>query len=478
MASVSVPLKNGGRSDDSADSSDLGSDTDSDGSRSLQRAIEKPGPDISKTNWKFWASQHLKSLVLKAKGGVSDAVLAFIKSTMKGTKLIFVMGNAGTGKSSLLNELTGMDLHVGMSLNSGTRQYHVFPAVIDDQQYLFIDTAGFGAADLNEEGNFQDIMACLSTLGPFVTVAGVLFVYGRMERLLSSDLRTLRWIECFCGPGFFQHITIITTKWDMLTEGSFEDAWAITTDFENHNAVSCLMNPPGRLHGATIYHHGLPGGHGSMDSWSNVFSKKRCAFERGEELRNLIRRKYANKDVSKLQVVRQLKQGRALWETEAAKVLRCDLNKITVEVSVDGAALVPQPGLSQDCGVIMSQEAVNSSGKSDDSRDTQKRGDKSQEPTKGQAEEESKQQPREEPKEQPEDQSKGRPKSQAKEGPSWFQSWFRSAYDWWAVLSEAAHFFAEARKKGYRSSNRKGAAPAPAWNPWQAARNWWNGTSA
>ncbi|KAK1467809.1 hypothetical protein CTAM01_16995 [Colletotrichum tamarilloi] len=81
MASASMPMKNGGRPNDPPASSDLESDKGSDDSQPLQRAIGKPGPDISKTNWKFWSSQQLESLVLKAKGGVSDAVLAFIKST-------------------------------------------------------------------------------------------------------------------------------------------------------------------------------------------------------------------------------------------------------------------------------------------------------------------------------------------------------------------------------------------------------------
>ncbi|KAI8297924.1 hypothetical protein K4K59_003140 [Colletotrichum sp. SAR11_240] len=259
-------MENRDRSNDPSDSSDLSSDTDTDDSQSNERAIGKPRPDISKTNWKHWSTEHLKSLVSKAKGGVSKAVLAFIKSTMKDTKLIFVMGKSGTGKSSLLNELTGMDLHVGTSLKSGTRQYHVCPAVIDHQQYLFIDTAGFGAADLDNEGNFQDIMTCLETLRPFVTFAGVLFVYGQMERLQCNDLLTMRWIECFCGPRFFQNITIVTTKWDEFTKPSFKKRWAITADFENYEAIHC-----------------------SEDSWKSTLCYEEESDKRGDELRDLIR---------------------------------------------------------------------------------------------------------------------------------------------------------------------------------------------
>ncbi|KAH0432518.1 hypothetical protein CcaCcLH18_06425 [Colletotrichum camelliae] len=438
-ASASLPVISPDRSYHSNDSATSGTDSDTDDDQPTQKALGKPGPDISKTNWKFWSSEHLKSLVLKAKGGVSDAVLAFIKSTMKDTKLIFVMGGAGTGKSSLLNELTGMDLHVGKSLGSGTRQYHVCPAVIDNQQYLFIDTAGFGAADLDNERNFQDIMGCLSVLGPFVTVAGVLFVYGRMERLLENDLRTMRWIECFCGPNFFQNIMIVTTKWDELVEDDFEDRWAITADFENYDVVRCLLKPPGRLHGATVYHHGFP----------------------------------EDKDIGELQIVRELNQKRALCDTEAGKVLTSNLDQTIVEVSEDSATLVPRPGSGKDDGVPLRQATVNNSSReSNDTRDTKTRdqSEHAKEQFKGQSE----QPPHEEAKKQP----KNRPKSQAKEEPSWFQRWFRSASDWWTVLSEAARFFAEARKGGYQSSNRTGGGSAPAWNPWKAARNWWNGTSA
>ncbi|KAK1837909.1 hypothetical protein CCHR01_19467 [Colletotrichum chrysophilum] len=473
MASASVPLKNGGRSNDPNDSSDLGSGTHSDDSHSLQRAIGKPGPDISKTNWKLWSSEHLKSLVLKAKGGVSDAVLAFIKSTMKDTKLILVMGKSGTGKSSLLNELTGMDLHIGTSLKSGTRQYHICPAVIDNQQYLFVDTAGFGAGDLDDEDNFQNIMTCLSTLRPFVTVAGVLFVYGEMQRLIQSDLRTLRWIECFCGPQFFQNITILTTKWDEITEKAFKKRWAITVAFENYEVVHCLLNPTGRRHGATIYHHGLPGGVGSENSKSSVLCNEEQSDERGDELRDLIRRKYADADIEELQIIRELNQGRTLWDTEAAKVLMSNLHQTIVEVSNDKATLVPQLGSSKDCVVPLLAEGGNPRRElNGDGNDTTR--NEQEERTMGQTEGHFEQQPDDEVKEQPKKQTK----RQAKPETSWFQRWLRGASDWWNVLSEAAHFFAEARKKGYQSSNRKGAAPAPAWNPWQAARNWWNGTSA
>lgn len=318
-------------------------------------------------------------------------------------------------------------------------------------------------------------MACLSTLRPFVTFSGVLYVYGRMGRLLDSDLRTLRWIECFCGPTFFQNITIVTTKWDELVEDAFEDRWAITADFENHEVVRCLLDPPGRLDGATIYHHGFPGGRGSGDSWSSILSKKRRAHERGDELRNLIRRNYTDKDVGELQIIQELDQGMALCETEAARILASDLKQTIVEVSEDSATLVLRPGLDKDCGVLRSQKAVkNSSDKSDDSRDTETR-DQPEEHTKKQSKEQSKQQPVEEFKKQPKEQPRNRTEGKANEESSWFERWFQS--DWWAVLAEAARFFAEARNGGYQSSNRGGFGPPPAWNPWQAARNWWSGTA-
>lgn len=317
-------------------------------------------------------------------------------------------------------------------------------------------------------------MACLSTLRPFVTFSGVLYVYGRMRRLLDSDLRTLRWIECFCGPTFFQNITIVTTKWDELVEDAFEDRWAITADFENHEVVRCLLDPPGRLDGATIYHHGFPGGRGSGDSWSSILSKKRRAHERGDELRNLIRRNYTDKDVGELQIIQELDQGMALCETEAARILASDLKQTIVEISEDSATLVLRPGLDKNYGVLRCHNAVkNSSGKAEDSRGTETR-DQPEEHTKEQSKEQSKQQPIEECKEQPNEQPKNRAEGKVKE-PSWFERWFQS--DWWTVLTEAARFFAEARNGGYQSSNWRGSGPPPAWNPWQAAQNWWGGAA-
>jgi ABC-type cobalamin/Fe3+-siderophores transport system ATPase subunit len=46
-------------------------------------------------------------------------VAADLSTSLQGTRLIFVFGRTGTGKTTLLRELTGMDLKVGESLSSG-----------------------------------------------------------------------------------------------------------------------------------------------------------------------------------------------------------------------------------------------------------------------------------------------------------------------------------------------------------------------
>ncbi|KAH6687239.1 hypothetical protein F5X68DRAFT_239753 [Plectosphaerella plurivora] len=389
---------------------------------------------LNSNNWTSWSFKQLTRLVRSSKGAVSEAMLRLIKKHMRGTKLIFVMGQSGTGKTTMLRELTGMDeLKVGHAMGSGTLQYHVCPAIIDGEQYLFVDTAGFGAADLDNMENFDDIMSCLSMLGPLITMAGVLFVYGHPgNRLTVEDLRTIRWIECFCGPRFFSNVTIVTSQWDGRTEDGFLDSWGRLQCLEQNDDFKRILHPPGRFHGGALYHHGLPGGAGSEKSHGQVL--RRDSAERGEELRNLIRRRYAGEKDAPLQILLEIEEGIPPRETQAAKVLHSDVGRTTVELVSDRAV-------------------VNSLPKKDYTVSPRQR------PIRVPAQESAK----------PDSGNSSKPKEQPKQD----QNWIKRLVGWLVVANEASEYFKKARK----ADSRKGSAPEPAQGLWSSLVNWWNGSS-
>jgi len=58
-----------------------------------------------------------------------------------------------------------------------------------------------------------------------VTVAGVLFLYSSTkDRIEAGDLKTIRWLQCFCGPQFYENITVVTTKWDKMHPDEIDEA--------------------------------------------------------------------------------------------------------------------------------------------------------------------------------------------------------------------------------------------------------------
>ncbi|KEZ44313.1 hypothetical protein SAPIO_CDS3279 [Scedosporium apiospermum] len=413
---------------------------------------------VKPTGWAPWGFRKLKRLVAKAKGAASDRVVAFIKSHLRGTKVIFVIGQAGTGKSTMLKEMTGLDLKVGETLDSGTRQYEICPAVIDGEQYLFVDTAGFGAADMDDMDNFQNILSCLTILHPFVKFAGVLFVFGKPgTRLSREDLRTIRFIKCFCGPEFFANITLITSQWDEMTETGFRKAWGRTQNLLAHPDVMQILDPPGRISGGSVYHHGFPKGEGSINAHATILSMDDNGPERGDELRDLIRRKYRDPRAPTLQVLVEMKrEGREMLETEAAKVLKGELPSTAVRIQ-GGRALIqgrnddeqspPTPGADPRAGHSSTQSGAAlpsvpaAEGAPNTTGNAPGHGD-------------------------------GPDREQMHDEPSWIQKllwWFKMAYG-------ASTYFEEARKTGYESTNRKARSAGPKWSFWETVRNWWTST--
>ncbi|KAI5785696.1 P-loop containing nucleoside triphosphate hydrolase protein [Pyronema domesticum] len=131
-------------------------------------------------------------------------------------KFIAVIGLTGTGKSSLIKELTGKDVHIEHSINAGTTSFGMFPAIIDDQRYVFVDTPGFNDRDPSRTDLdvYQEILKWFETMSPYCNIAGVLYVHaispGRFSK--SEDLN-LDMLKALCGERFFPNITIVTTMW-------------------------------------------------------------------------------------------------------------------------------------------------------------------------------------------------------------------------------------------------------------------------
>ncbi|EXJ75707.1 uncharacterized protein A1O5_00214 [Cladophialophora psammophila CBS 110553] len=363
----------------------------------------------------------LLTLVTEAKGAATKQVVYFIKKFFGGTKLIFVTGQTGAGKTTILRELTGLDLEVGWTMNSGTRNYRICPAVIKKEQYLFIDTGGFGAADMDDMENFEDILECLNALGPFVTVAGLLLVCQTPQaRHRSDDIKMIRWAQCLCGPAFFRNITFVTSKWDEWSPKSFQNSWErLETQLLPHPDVSRILAPQGRYHGGSIYHHGFPGGIGSADSYDLLMDRNDDEEKRGDELRKMIDERYGgrqNSKPAKLQVVREMDSNIPRLETEAAKALRADVVGTNIYIHGDRAIVraPTQPPL-----------------------------------------------PPPPPSSDQENNKNGKPFSDK------FWGWFE-------VCRVAAEFFKEARKRQYESNNNT-TGTKPVWSLWASIKGWWWG---
>jgi hypothetical protein len=202
----------------------------------------------------------------------------------------------------------------------GTLEYAMYPGIVDGREYIFLDTPGFGAADLSDIDIFRNIMDGLAALDSFVTFVGIVYVLDmKYDRWLTEHATTLKWIELFCGAPAFQHISIMTNKWDAFSADDLEDAKGRLKDWKFR--MQPLLKPEGGLVGAQLYHNGIPGG-GKTEPWGDPLSKKRQAAQRAVEAQTFIIQRYSNSPALKLRIKDELDKGLLLSQTSAAKVFR------------------------------------------------------------------------------------------------------------------------------------------------------------
>jgi hypothetical protein len=225
------------------------------------------------------------------------------------------------------------------SCGPGTQKYEIWPAIVHGQQYLFVDTPGFAAGDMNDMEIFRDIMSCLTAIGPFVTIAGVLFLHDiKKDRMTAGELKTIRWLQCFCGPQFYQNITLVTTKWDELKQKALIKARGRLGELKTSD-FSPLLNPPSGHHGSYLYNHGIPSG-GTEEIWGEPLDLEDDKPARAAEASNIIHIRYGSTHAVELQIKKELDKGKKLSQTEAAKALTALPTESLVTVAWNKAFLL------------------------------------------------------------------------------------------------------------------------------------------
>jgi hypothetical protein len=186
---------------------------------------------------------------------------------------------------------------------------------VHGEQYLFVDTPGFGAEDLDDKDVYEDIMSCVRTLGQWVTIAGIMFVHDmRAQRLTKSEMKTIRWLQCFCGPQFFENITVVLTQWDRITKCDMDQTRDIAKQFETA-AFRGILSPE-HAKGGRVYYHEVK--MSDEQEW-DVVSMKERPEERSSMAADFIRDHYEHSaEIAELQVLEELSKGWGIYETQAA----------------------------------------------------------------------------------------------------------------------------------------------------------------
>lgn len=337
----------------------------------------------------------------------------------------------------------------------GTKQYYVCPGIIEDEQYLFVDTARFGAADINDEDNFEDIIACLDALRPFVTIAGLLFLYNStQQRLTDSDLRTIQWVKCFCGPEFYRYITVVATMWDKYNDDEFEDSWIRFQDLQSapEAGIKDMLDPPVprtnnslRYHGASVYYHGVIQNETDPTALpSRRLSPKRHPRDRAERARAMIKARYSDNPKVRLQVLREMREDIGWRETQACLVLKCTLKNVQFDIVGDRILVCDKSGSPLGRGCMALVHHVEET------------------PPRNSAE------PQPEP-------SKPEPEPSKPERKPWGCRFLQ----WIGTLHEVAIFFRDVRQSTKSNDSGPEEPKSNAWaNVWGRFRGWWTGSSA
>jgi len=142
--------------------------------------------------------------------------------------IIAVMGPTGSGKSSFINAITGLETGVGHDLESCTSEVSNFRLSIPEMAFgdlVLVDTPGFNDTSKADFEILKMIADWLkSTYKKNILLSGLLYFHRISDNSFrGTPLKNLRMFEELCGKNAFHNVVLTTTMWDEVDEETGEE---------------------------------------------------------------------------------------------------------------------------------------------------------------------------------------------------------------------------------------------------------------
>ncbi|KAH8429163.1 GTPase domain-containing protein [Aspergillus melleus] len=244
---------------------------------------------------------------------LTEEMQALLENNM-GTSCLLVTGGTGTGKSSFIKCITTKDVYVGSTLESGTKSISLVPSVIHEKLYMFLDMPGFNADDLDDWETFSRLMNAMAVLKNYVVFRGVIYVDPMDAPRASPAARNMpTWLSRFCGIEYMRNVTVVTTKWDLLSADGIEQRLERVGYWKEHPLYHDFVN-----YESVVYHHGLVQENGN----NTTLSERKQNEERKLGAENMIAERYRDPSSVQLQVDIEIENGASIYSTEAGRWLK------------------------------------------------------------------------------------------------------------------------------------------------------------
>ena len=144
---------------------------------------------------------------------------------------IIVIGRTGSGKSTLINQIIGIDLLTAkFSFSSVTKEIEQIAGrlVIDSQAYdvTFIDTVGINDGTSTDEKTNKRIISDMKTAITDRFTSGInliLVTLNLQQRLTAVDIAMFKLLESNFKSKFWKLSALIFTHCDLLNEGAISE---------------------------------------------------------------------------------------------------------------------------------------------------------------------------------------------------------------------------------------------------------------